>query len=147
MLGDTVLDARISPEPNSGCWLWVGYLNDSGYGLVSVGGKERRAHRVVYERVRGPIPDGLQLDHLCRTRCCVNPAQPVTNKENCRRSPLLGRWRSDGSCLRGHIRTPENTRQLSNGYRACRDCARITRSARAAAKKKTGRHMEKGRGR
>jgi hypothetical protein len=81
------LERRISPEPNTGCWLWVGNKNDRGYGVVPLEGKIRKAHRAVYESERGPIPEGLTLDHLCRIRCCVNPdhLEPVTAMENIRR--------------------------------------------------------------
>lgn len=82
-------DSLISPEPNTGCWLWLGTLSDNGYGIYA----HRRAHRIAFEQMKGGIPPGLDLDHLCRVRCCVNPEhlEPVTRKENCRRSPLIGR--------------------------------------------------------
>lgn len=67
------------PEPNSGCWLWLGDLDRKGYGELNLGtgisGKRKRrgAHIVGYELERGPVPEGLELDHLCRTPICVNP--------------------------------------------------------------------------
>lgn len=71
---------RISP---SGCWEWTGRTKD-GYGQYSSGGRDLRAHRYAYERVRGAIPEGLQLDHLCRNRRCASPdhLEPVTPTEN-----------------------------------------------------------------
>lgn len=72
----------------SGCWLWNRKVRSDGYGVKSVDHRgEVRAHRWVYERQVGPIPDGLELDHLCGTRSCVNPAhlEPVTHTENMRR--------------------------------------------------------------
>ena len=77
--------SKVARDAN-GCWLWTGALLD-GYGIVKVGGGVRRAHRVVFEFERGPIPDGLELDHLCRVRRCVNPdhLEPVTKAENIRR--------------------------------------------------------------
>lgn len=68
------------------CWLWRGALNNRGYGRLTRGGHVY-AHRYVYELERGPIPTGMQLDHLCRTPACVNPAhlEPVTGTENVRR--------------------------------------------------------------
>jgi len=74
------------PEPNSGCWLWAGQIDRKGYGIVWVSERatNMKAHRVIYERHVGPIAVGLQLDHTCRNRACVNPdhLEPVTNAVN-----------------------------------------------------------------
>ena len=66
------------------CLPWVAHSDRFGYGQFKVGGRVVLAHRFAYEMVVGPIPDGLQLDHLCRVRHCVNPdhLEPVTNREN-----------------------------------------------------------------
>ena len=71
---------RITP----GCWLWTGALNRCGYGNFRILGRTRSAHRVAYELERGPVPEGLDIDHLCRNRACVNPAhmEPVTTQVN-----------------------------------------------------------------
>jgi hypothetical protein len=81
-------DRHWIPEPNSGCWLWMGAHNELGYGLIRREGKTVKAHRFAYEREKGKIPDGLALDHLCRNPCCVNPChlEAVTHAENQRRA-------------------------------------------------------------
>ena len=76
----------------TGCWLWVGSLKKNGYAQVWSSQKRCmvRAHRVYWERVHGPVPDGLELDHLCRRRSCVNPShmEAVSHTENVRRGLL-----------------------------------------------------------
>lgn len=104
-------------DKSSECWLWTG-LQHKGYGRYSDG----LAHRVSYEIHRGPIPDGLELDHLCRTPLCVNPdhLEPVTRAENMRR-----RAAAKTHCINGHEYTPENTYVMAGaGYRSCRACNR-----------------------
>lgn len=115
------------PEPNTGCWLWIG-KDWSGYGVIWGGGsrkkgKFRAAHRVSYELHIGPIPDGLELDHLCRVTCCVNPAhlEPVTHLVNLKRGNW-GKFRRvagplPSHCKNGHELTPDNVYD-----RACRIC-------------------------
>lgn len=78
------------PEPNSGCQLWIGSTSTDGYGLVSVEGRLRGAHVVSYELAKGPVPEGLVLDHLCRVRACINPdhLEPVTHGTNIRRGTV-----------------------------------------------------------
>lgn len=127
-------DSGYVPEPNSGCWLWLGYLLPAGYGKIGclVDGRWRTlyAHRVGYELHRGHIPKGLDLDHLCRTPCCVNPwhLEPVTARENVRRSKAPAALNAGKThCKRGHEFTPENTLVLHTLYgpaRRCRTCHR-----------------------
>lgn len=95
--------AKVEPEPNSGCWIWVGGRQE-GYGRTWDGTRRQLAHRFSYELERGPIPDGLQLDHLCRNPWCVNPwhLDPVTNRENARRGRTGWVNREKTHCARGH---------------------------------------------
>jgi len=80
-----------TPEPNTGCWLWTGKL-DNGYGRFWFQGKSVKAFRWAYEHILGQaIPSDLQLDHLCRQRACVNPlhGEPVTCRENLIRASVF----------------------------------------------------------
>lgn len=101
---------------DNACWLWTAFTQ-KGYGRF----EGVVAHRVAYELLVGPIPDGLQLDHLCRVRQCVNPAhlEPVTNAENARRAAV-----ARTHCVHGHEFTPENTSLNRRGARVCRTCTR-----------------------
>lgn len=81
---DPRLVRRFTPEPNSGCWLWTGYVAPDGYGQLCSKDFPRDAHRAVYEAIKGEIPAGMHLDHICRQRSCVNPdhLRPVTRRQN-----------------------------------------------------------------
>ena len=118
------------PVPNSGCWIWMSTLNGSGYGRFHFEGKRFCVHRFAYERLVGKIPVGLDLDHKCRVRCCVNPhhLEPVTRSENVLRglSPYLASKRSNTKeyCKHGHRFTKENSYVDKNGWKRCRICRR-----------------------
>ena len=109
---------------DSGCWLWRGKLKASGYGLAHFRRWPRIAHRCVYQILVGEIPAGLELDHLCRVRNCVNPAhlEPVTRKENARRGNVGKLERERTHCPQGHAYAGENLVVRSNGHRDCREC-------------------------
>ena len=120
------IESKYEPEPMSGCWLWTA-ATWRGYGAISFGGRDRRAHVVMYELLVGPVPPGLQLDHLCRVRSCVNPAhlQPVTNRENALRGiSFSARNAAKKACVRGHPFDAVNTRVLPSGWRSCKACNR-----------------------
>lgn len=112
------------------CWPWAGYRNGAGYGVFGYSG--RLAHRVVYEHLVESVPEGLELDHLCRNRACVNPwhLEPVTHAVNVKR----GSKAQQTHCIHGHEFTPENTTVKANGCRSCRQCRsdRHKREARAS---------------
>lgn len=121
----------------SGCLLWTASRNNRGYGTFSLSANTKvYAHRWSYEYHIGLIPQGLQLDHLCRVRHCVNPThlEPVTNRENALRAPHS----QTPTCSNGHLRTAENTyRRRDTGTRQCRRCtsertSRIGRETRRA---------------
>ncbi len=125
-----------SPEPNSGCWLWTASVYPSGYGQIVLPQQQHKhAHRLSYEYFVGPIPEGLDLDHLCRVRSCVNPKhlEPVSRSENIRRglAPGMGAARNLAKthCPHGHEYTEKNTYIGKNPSgkpnRNCRECSRI----------------------
>ncbi len=111
-----------------GCWEWTASRTTAGYGQTSVAGKYRMAHRALYELLVGPIPNGLQLDHLCRNRGCVRPdhLEPVTQAENLRRGE---RWQQRKThCPQGHEYDEANTYVTPSRptARYCRECNRVT---------------------
>lgn len=113
-------------DPKSGCWIWLSVPNKHGYGYLERGGKSFSAHRFVYEKIKGAIPTGYQLDHLCRNRICVNPdhLEPVTQQENIRRGNTGINMSSKTHCPKGHTYDDKNTRIGTRGERRCRACLR-----------------------
>lgn len=119
-----------SVQPDeSGCWRWNGPHHRLGYAQLA----GQYAHRFAYEYYKGAIPDGLDIDHLCRVRDCVNPdhLEAVTHAENMRRSRLQ-------QCGAGHAMTETNVYVTPRGQRHCRECGlirdRAYRARKAAAR-------------
>lgn len=120
------LEERLFAQVDRGgpdeCWPWTSTPHHTGYGHIRLphGGPKAQAHRVAYELLIGPIPEGLTLDHLCMNKLCVNPAhlEPVTAEENSSRY-----WRSRNHCKYGHPFEGENLKVVE-GFRACHTCHR-----------------------
>jgi hypothetical protein len=116
-------------EKTGGCWWWRGALFPNGYGSFKEfprPGICHLPHRFAYERLVGPIPEGLDLDHLCRNRTCVNPAhlEPVTRRENLLRGDTIpARKNAQTHCIHGHPFDKANTYIAPNGTRHCRTCS------------------------
>jgi hypothetical protein len=113
----------------SGCWEW-NPVCASGYGMYRKGSALMVAHRFVYDKLIGKIPEGKELDHLCRNRRCVNPnhVEPVTHRENLLRGiGPSAKNKVKTMCPNGHKYTKENTGISKNKYgyyRRCRACDR-----------------------
>ena len=119
---------RVDQRSPEECWPWTASKNNKGYGQISKGGRTGQhllAHRVAYELFVGPVPPGLELDHVRARGCvrtdCVNPAhlEPVTHRENIRRG-----YAAKPNCPAGHAYAPENTYLTPRGHRRCRACHR-----------------------
>jgi len=125
-------DAAVLPErirskfyvADDGCWIWTASRTAKGYGTVGWQGAGRTAHRVVYSLLVGDIPEGHDLDHLCKVTSCVNPehVEPVTRWENLRRS---GAWNLREMCRKNlHPLVEGNLYVRPNGIRRCLTCYR-----------------------
>lgn len=112
-----------------GCWVWTRKLNHDGYARTRIGGGQGRhvyVHRALYEHLNGPLPDGYELDHLCRNRACVRPdhMEPVTHAENVKRGDS-GKWLAAKThCPRGHPYEGDNLEYTAIGGRMCVICRR-----------------------
>lgn len=124
------LERHTVVDESTGCWEWQGAHTRDGYGMLRIENRAISSHRYSYTTLVGPIPEGLEIDHLCRNRNCCNPEhlEPVTRSENLRRSPLMGRARlSMTHCKRGHPYNEANTRYTTEGHRQCRECENACR--------------------
>ena len=141
--GCLTVEERFWPKVNKTdtCWLWTRALAD-GYGKFKVDGQVVSAHCYAYELLVGPVPEGLELDHMCHNedltclggdscphRACCNPAHliPSTRRENTLRSTLTGPGINSRKthCPAGHPYDEENTRVRKRGSRECRTCDRL----------------------
>lgn len=137
--------AKISPEPNTGCWLWTGCTNTGGYGQITLangnpGGQAITAHRLSYVLRHGEIPKGLFLDHICRMRICVNPnhlriVTPRVNVLENSVSPAALNLRKT-HCKSGHEFTPDNLVRDPT-RRTCKECRRQMRSRIGKARRQS----------
>lgn len=117
--------------PPSGCWTWSGKQTNDGYGLFK--GADRKthpAHRWAYKKFAGPITVGLEIDHLCHVRNCVNPKhmEPVTRAENAFRA-------RKAECKQGHALLEGNLYYRKNGLRQCKECVRRSTRERQLKRK------------
>lgn len=135
-VSQTILDLSI-PEPNSGCWLWLGCIDRDGYSKC----RNSTGHKKAYEAFVGAVPEGMEIDHKCNNRGCVNPAHLtcLPHLDNVRRiSARPGhRNRVKTHCVHGHEFTEENTKiDHWRGVimRRCRECRRRREAARPRRK-------------
>lgn len=125
----------VNVDQSTECWLWTGSISSNGYAKAAMKRAMVLPHRVFYEHFKGVIPQGIQIDHLCKVRHCVNPIhlEAVTAAENNRRSTspsaLNGR---KANCHRGHALTGPNLYTTPDGRRQCKACQPI-RQERASA--------------
>ena len=139
----TRFETKFVKTPNA-CWEWLGWTVH-GYGVFDmpqIKGQPRhkvRAHRFSYELYVGPIPEGLDLDHLCKNRICVNPdhLEPVTRKENLMRAPgnVCYENTNKTKCPAGHDYNEINTYRYANGDRKCRICDKVRKNKQWQVKK------------
>ncbi len=136
------IEFRLILIPFMDCWLIDLRQDQDGYSRITINGRTKQAHCVVYEEFVGPIPEGLELDHKCRNRSCVNPRhlEPVNTRENLLRSPLTTIGRS--VCKRGHplVDNPYPSRRGTNMKRICMICER-TRNKAATIRAKEKRRV------
>lgn len=132
---------RIKQDPETGCWEWTGAKDTGGYGRFMADGRLIGAHQWSYRNWVGQVPDGAELDHLCRNRACANwqHLEPVTRRENqLRGDTVSSRNAVKTHCVHGHEFTPENTyvrEAKGRRRRECRACSLRRATAAQAAKR------------
>ncbi len=124
-------ESFVVPEPNSGCWLWLGAVSGSSknkYAQFWSGEKVVHGHRWIYEKLYGIIGPGLEIDHKCRITCCVNPdhLRAITHRENVLCGTAFSAIQHRQThCIHGHEFNSNNTYIGPNGKRVCKPCRRI----------------------
>lgn len=129
------LSSKIAIEDESGCWLWLASLRD-GYGQVRSGSTVRSAHVVVYELLVGAVDVGMELDHLCRVRHCVNPVhlEQVVHRTNVLRGDAAAASNARKThCVRGHELIDANV-YVYGRHRTCKQCLRVRNAMYRSAK-------------
>lgn len=126
------IEALIKRCPHSGCWNWIGSCGGRGYGKIKVAGRTRQAHLVLWELLNGTVQAGLELDHLCRNKRCVNPAhlEPVTHRVNMLRSAAFAARALSPVCSKGHLL--DGVRSRASGGRYCKTCVAISKRRQRA---------------
>lgn len=134
--GQVLLDrfwAKVEKLGPDDCWEWKAARFLSGYGRFKAGGRDTVAHLWCYELTVGKVPAGLELDHLCRNRSCVNPShlEPVTHRENMMRGETITAANARKThCKNGHPLSGDNLLIRKNGSRRCRACEKATQKRR-----------------
>lgn len=97
------------------CWIWIASKSEDGYGYFRVGKKTERAHKFAFVMHKGAVPVGLEIDHLCRNRSCVNPnhLEAVTHKENCKRAGIMRRMSEEDRKTRRRESSAKTQRNLT----------------------------------
>ncbi len=143
-MAETLMDkfcARVLFAAPGECWLWKGYRDERGYGRYG----HTMAHRLAYELIVGPIPEGLTIDHLCQVHDCVNPEhmEPVTLAENSRRSygwrQRRARANARTHCSHGHAYADFRPYIAAKGTRTCGECMRLS-NRKTSERRKRERH-------
>jgi hypothetical protein len=117
----------VDVETGGDCWVWKGPVATNGYGKAAICKKPVLPHRAFYEHFKGPIAPGMQIDHLCKNKLCVNPAHldQVTPRENTLRGDgPAARNAKKTHCLAGHELAGSNLYVTPDGRRQCRTCQR-----------------------
>lgn len=134
--------SRVDRGTYDRCWPWKGSLASAGYGYISFDNHRFRAHRIAYELVKGEIPDGLVIDHLCRNRACCNPAhlEAVSNRTNVLRGVGPSAEAAVKThCSSGHSLLDDGDVYIdADGHRNCRVCRRIREFKNRPSRSKRG---------